>query len=135
MVLDITLDYTIIVIQHFANRSPIYHQVSTHNYHPSYHYVQHTTEPSPLDKLPSNFLHDVEATGDRLVAKAAQLVQNRTTNITENFMSIRCKMGGDKYYNHIQSESFQHRSMTAALRVQFGPGWTTPILWHPFNYL
>ena len=27
------------------------------------------TEPSPLDKLPPNFLHDVEGTGDRLVAK------------------------------------------------------------------
>ena len=33
-------------------------------------------EPSPLIKLPPNFLHDVEAAGDRLVAKAAQLVQN-----------------------------------------------------------
>ena len=86
----------------------------------------HTTEPSLLDKLPSNFLCDVEAAGDRLVAKAAQLIQ--TTNITENFMSIRCKMDGEKYYNRIQSGSFQHRSMAAALRVQFGLGWTTSIL-------
>ena len=46
------------------------------------------TEPSPLDKLPPNFLHDIEAAGDRLVAKAVQLVQNKTTNITDNFMSI-----------------------------------------------
>ena len=88
----------------------------------------HTTEPSLLDKLPPNFLHDVEAAGDRIVAKAAQLIQNKTTNITENFMSIRCKMDGGKYYNRIQSGSFQHRSMAAALRVQFGPGWTTSIL-------
>lgn len=87
-------------------------------------------EPSPLDKLPSNFLRDVEAAGDRLVAKAAQLVQNKTTNITENFMSIRCKMDGGKFYNRIQSGSFQHRSMAAALRVQNGPGWTTSILNH-----
>ena len=116
-----------IVIQHFANKSPIY-QVNTHENHLSHHYVQHTTEPSPLNKLPPNFLRDVEAAGDRLVAKAAQLVQNRTTNITENFMSIRCKMDGGKYYNRIQSGSFQHRSMAAALRVQFGPGWTTSIL-------
>ena len=43
-------------------------------------------------------------------------------------MSIRCKMDGGKYYNRIQSGSFQHRSMAAALRVQFGPGWTTSIL-------
>ena len=117
-----------IVIQHFANKSLIYHQVNTHDNHLSHHYVQHTIEPSPLDKLPPNFLRDVEAAGDRLVAKAAQLVQNRTTNITENFMSIRCKMDGGKYYNRIQSGSFQHRSMAAALRVQFGPGWTTSIL-------
>ena len=89
-----------------------------------------------MDKLPPNFLHDVEAVGDRLVAKAAQLVQNKTTNITENFMSIRCKMDGGKYYNRIQSGSFQHRSMAAALRV---PVWlwldniNTEQLWHTFN--
>ena len=34
------------------------------------------TAPSPVDKLPPNFLHVVEAAGDRLIAKAAQLVQN-----------------------------------------------------------
>ena len=91
-----------------------------------YHYV--LTEPPPLDKLPPHFLRDVEAAGDRLVAKATQLIQNKTTNITENFMSIRCKMDGGKFYNRIQSGSFQHRSMAAALRVQNGPSWTTSIL-------
>ena len=50
-----------IVIQHFANKSLIYHQVNTHDSHLSHHYVQHTIEPSPLDKLPPNFLRDVEA--------------------------------------------------------------------------
>ena len=54
----------------------------------AYYFIQHTIEPSPLDKLPPNFLYDVEAAGDRLVAKAAQLIQNKTINITENFMSI-----------------------------------------------
>ena len=127
MVLDISLDYTATAVQHFASASPVYHQVNTHDYLAHY-YVQHTTEPSRLHKLPPNFLHDVEAARDRLVAKAAQLVQNKTTNITVNFMSIRCKMDGGKYYNRIQSGSFQHRSMAAALRVQFGPGWTTSIL-------
>ena len=43
-------------------------------------------------------------------------------------MSIRCKMDGGKFYNRIQSGSFQHRSMAAALRVQYGPGWTTSVL-------
>ena len=83
---------------------------------------------SLLDKLPPDFLRDVGAAGDQLVTKAAQLVQNKTTNVTENFMSIRCKMDGGKFYNRIQSGSFQHRSMAAALRVQHGPGWTTSIL-------
>ena len=41
------------------------------------------TEPSPLNKFPPNFLYDVEAAGNRLVSKAAQLVQNKTTKITE----------------------------------------------------
>jgi len=45
-------------------------------------------------------------------------------------MSIRCKMDGGKFYNRIQSGSFQHRSMAAALHVQYGPGWTTPVLDH-----
>ena len=36
--------------------------------------------------------------------------------------------GWGKYYNRIQRGSFQHRSMAAALRVQFGAGWTTSIL-------
>ena len=42
-----------------------------------------------LSRLPPNFLHDAESAGDRLVAKASQLIQTKTTNITENFMSIR----------------------------------------------
>ena len=62
------------------------------------------------------------------MAKAAQLIQNKTTNITENFMSIRCKMDGGKFYNRIQCGSFQHRSMAAVLRVQCGPGRTTSVL-------
>jgi len=37
-------------------------------------------------------------------------------------------MDGGKYFNRVQTGSFQHRSMTAALRVQYGPGWTTTIL-------
>ena len=42
-----------------------------------------------LSWLLPNFLHDAESAGDHLVAKANQLIQNKTTNITENFMSIR----------------------------------------------
>ena len=38
-------------------------------------------------------------------------------------MTIRIKMDGGKGFNRIQSGSFQHRSMCAALRVQNGPEW------------
>ena len=48
----------------------------------------------PFDKFSPDFINDVESCGDRLVSKAAQLVSNKTTNISENFMSIRCKMDG-----------------------------------------
>ena len=37
--------------------------------------------------------------GDRLVSKATQLVQNKTTNLSTNFRSVRCKMDGGKYIN------------------------------------
>ena len=58
------------------------------------------TGPSPLDKLPPTFLHDVEAAGDRLVSKAAQLIQNKTTNISEN-----CdKMIFEKMLSHSQGK-------------------------------
>ena len=86
------------------------------------------TGPSPFDKLSPDFLRDAETARDRLVAKAAQLIQNITTKITENLMSIRCKINGGKFYSRIQSGFFQHRSMAAALQIQYGPGSTTSVL-------
>ena len=76
-----------------------------------------------LELLPSGLLKAVDTIGDRLVSKAAQLVHNKTTNICENYMSVCCKMDGGKFFNRIQSGSFQHRCMVAALRVQYGSGW------------
>ena len=40
--------------------------------------------------MPPGLLKLVDIIGDRLVSKAVQLVQNKTTN----FMSVRCKMDG-----------------------------------------
>ena len=37
-------------------------------------------------------------------------------------------MDEGKYFNRIQSGSFQHRCMAAALRIQYGSGWTTTVL-------
>ena len=42
-------------------------------------------------------------------------------------MSIRCKMDGGKFFNRVQSGSFQHRCMATALRVQHGPEWLDKI--------
>lgn len=42
-------------------------------------------------------------------------------------MSVRCKMDGGKFFNRIQSGSFQHRCMAAALRVQYGSGWVAHV--------
>ena len=37
-------------------------------------------------------------------------------------------MDGGKYFNQIQSGSFQHKCMAAALWIQHGSGWTTTVL-------
>ena len=37
-------------------------------------------------------------------------------------------MDGGEFFNKIQSGSFQHRPMAAALRMQHGPGWTATAL-------
>ena len=76
--------------------------------------------------MPPGLLKSVDIVAD-LVSKAGQLVQNKTTNLSENFMSVRCKMDGGKYFKRIQSGSFQHHCMAAALRVQHGPGWLADV--------
>ena len=37
-------------------------------------------------------------------------------------------MDGGNYFNQIQSRSFQHRCMAAALWIKHGSGWTTTVL-------
>ena len=36
-------------------------------------------------------------------------------------------MDGGKYFNRVQSGSFQHRCMAAALRIQHGTGWLADV--------
>ena len=86
-----------------------------------------------LEQLPPGLLRAVDTLGDRLVKKAPQLVSNQTTNLCENFMSIRSKMDGGKFFNRIQSGSFSHRSMAAALRIQCGSKWITHVWNSLFN--
>ena len=75
----------------------------------------------------------MDTLADRIVSKAAHLIHNKTTNFCENYMSVRCKMDGGKYFNRIQSGSFQHRCMAAALRVLCGPDWIAK-LWRRLGY-
>ena len=92
------------------------------------------TDSLPFDKFPPDFIDVVESCGDRLVSKATQLIScNKTTDIL-HCMSIRCKMEGGKYFNRVQSVSFQHRSMAAALKSAIW-GWLDNKYlesnWHP----
>ena len=40
---------------------------------------------------------------------ASQLVANKTANLTECYMNMRCKFDRGKFYNRIQRGGFQHR--------------------------
>ncbi len=65
----------------------------------------------------------VKRAGDQLVSNAASLIENRTSNLVESFMSLRTKMDGGKTFNRVQSGSFQHRCAATGLRVRLGPKW------------
>ena len=84
-------------------------------------------EPAPT-QVDRNLLLDVEILVSRLVAKAGQLIGNFTTNLAENWMSIRCKFDGGKVINRCQSGSWEHRCMGAGLRLNIRPNWG-PQVW------
>ena len=62
-------------------------------------------------------MFEVERAGNRIVSKAAQLISNNTTNLSECYMSIRAKMDGGKQINRIQSGSFEHRCKDCHLHL------------------
>ena len=68
-------------------------------------------------------MFEVERADDRIVSKAAQLISNNTTNLSECYMSIRAKMDKGKQINCIQSGSFQHCRMVAGLSLTIGSRW------------
>ena len=100
--------------------------------HPSWCSEASKQKVTNLHDLPPNLLFEVERAGDRLVNKAAQLITNKTTNLSERFMSIRAKMDGGKQINWYQSGSFEHRCMAAGLSMTLGPGWIEYTLEHLF---
>lgn len=77
-----------------------------------------------LDTLPDGLYNRLMSCCDRIWMLAPQLITNQTSNLAECYMSVRCHFDGGKYYNRIQSGSFQHRSYGAGLRFQNGPTWS-----------
>ena len=84
---------------------------------------------STMDRknVPNDLFFRVHRAGDRLVSIAPQLVSNKTTNIAECFMNIRCKFDGGKFYNRIQRGDFQHRCFGAGLQFQMGVDWSSQV--------
>ena len=74
-------------------------------------------------KLTEKMLHDIQVIVSRLAAKAAQLIDNFTTNIAETWMNMRCKFDGHKAINRSQSGSWGHKCMGAGLRFNLGHDW------------
>ena len=85
----------------------------------------HGGHPSVASNLAPGLLNAVAKCADRIVSLAPQLISNQTSNLAENYMSIRCVMDGGKQFNRIQSGSFEHRCTAAGLATQHGPNWTT----------
>ena len=73
-------------------------------------------------------IHDIQVAVSRLVTKAAQLIENETTNMAESWMHVRCKFDGGKVINRIQSGSWEHRCMGAGLQHNIGKQWG-PTVW------
>ena len=82
-----------------------------------------------LTPMPMNerLYHDIQLQLGRLIGKAEQLLGNETTNLCESWMHIRTKFDGGKVINRSQSGSWEHRSMGAGLRQNFGRVWGPPV--------
>lgn len=77
-----------------------------------------------IEILHSSGLFDqIQGLVERLVAKAARLKENKTSNAAEYYMSLVAKFNGGKRINFIQRGSFQRRCHMAALRFQKGLAW------------
>ena len=90
-----------------------------------------TSTQSPPSVNPE-LLRKIQSCTDRIVMMSPDLIANKTSNLAECYMSIRSNYDGGKYFNHIQSGSFQARCYAAGLRCQDGPAWILNIANH-FN--
>ena len=74
-------------------------------------------------QVDTRLLLEISVIVSRIVAKAAQPIDKFTTNLAENWMSIRCKFEGGKVVNRSQSGSWEFRCMGDGLRESLGPAW------------
>ncbi len=68
---------------------------------------------SPIDQLPNGLLLAILSAGDRLVEKSSSLIGDTTTNITENFLSVRSAFWG--VFGHANHEISRLVSLIATL--------------------
>ncbi len=77
---------------------------------------------TPQDIDPTLLMH-VNKLLNRLAEKADRLIQNNTSNLCENWMSIRCKLDGGKKINRTHRFSWYYRCYGAGLRRNLGTYW------------
>lgn len=81
--------------------------------------------PAPIHLEIIQAVHDILRP---VVQKADRLIGNYTSNLAENWMSIRAKFDGGKVVNRCQRSAWNTRCYAAALRKNMGPSWS-PITW------
>ncbi len=86
------------------------------------------TDCGSKDPLQGEMLYDISKLLQRLADKASRLMGNNTSNLAENWMSIRCKFDGGKKINRCQRGSWYNRCTGAGLRRNLGPEWAA-ITW------
>ena len=74
-----------------------------------------------------NIIRDVSDYLNRLAQKSERLIGNFTTNLAEDWMSIRMKFDGGKIINRCNRGSWHARCFGGALRKNLGPAWSPSI--------
>ena len=94
------------------------------------HDAQKGTTAQLLKSIHPGLFAKIQSCADRLVMLSAQLIDNETSNLAECYMSIRSNYDGGKYFNRIQSGSFEAKCYAAGLRCQDGPSWILSVANH-----
>ena len=84
-----------------------------------------SSEPIPVEK---EMIQDIKGIPNRLANKSSSLIGNVTSNLAENWMSIRLKFDGRKRVNRCSRGSWHSRCYVAFLRSSRGAKWS-PGVW------